>query len=165
MKRRFAAIFAADIVDFHRLMKANGMGTLARQKRHRAELIDPKINQLGGRIISLTGDGMIAEFPSVLEAIQCAVSIQNEIAVREAIVPDERKILYRVAVNLCDVIIDDDEKDVHGDGVSICALVAPPGGVAVSRTAYDYLKSNADIGYAELYDDQSKDLATSVRVY
>ncbi|MEM7749476.1 MAG: adenylate/guanylate cyclase domain-containing protein [Pseudomonadota bacterium] len=168
MERRLAAIFAADMVGFSRLMEADEMGTIARQKRHRAELIDPKVEQHGGKIIKLTGDGMIAEFPSVVEAVQCAVSIQSEMAAREADVQDDRKIRYRVAVNLGDVLFDAEENDVYGDGVNIAARLeglAEPGGVVVSGTAYDHLKANVEVGYQDLGERQVKNIATPVRVY
>lgn len=166
MERRLAAIFAADMVGYSRLMEADEVGTLARQKVHRTELIDPKIEAHGGRIIKLTGDGMIAEFPSVVEAVQCAVSIQREMAAREAEVPEERKIRYRAAVNLGDVIFE--EGDVYGDGVNIAARLeglAEPGGIVVSGTAYDHLKFNVEVGYEDLGEQQVKNIATPVRVY
>ena len=166
MERRLAAIFAADMVGYSRLIEADEVGTLARQKSHRAELIDPRIESHGGRIIKLTGDGMIAEFPSVVEAVQCAVSVQREMAVREADVREDQKIRYRVAVNLGDVIFD--EGDVYGDGVNIAArleALAEPGGVVVSGTAYDHLKSNVEVGYEDLGEQRVKNIATPVRVY
>lgn len=166
MERRLAAIFAADMVGYSRLTEADEVGTLTRQKLHRAELIDPKIEQHGGRIIKLTGDGMIAEFPSVVEAVQCAVSVQREMAAREADVPDDNKIRFRVAVNLGDVIFDDG--DVYGDGVNIAARLeslAEPGGVVVSGTAYDHLKANIEVGYEELGEKSLKNIASPVRVY
>lgn len=166
MERRLAAIFAADMVGYSRLMEADEVGTLARQKVHRSELIDSRIEAHGGRIIKLTGDGMIAEFPSVVEAVQCAVSIQREMDAREADISKDKKIRYRVAVNLGDVIFD--EGDVYGDGVNIAArleALAEPGGVVVSGTAYDHLKSNVEVGYEDLGEQQVKNIKTPVRVY
>jgi len=166
MERRIAAIFAADMVGYSRLMEADEVGTLNRQKRHRLELIDPKIAAHGGSIIKLTGDGMIAEFPSVVEAVQCAVSIQLEMEAREADEPEDRRILYRVAVNLGDVIFD--EGDVYGDGVNIAArleTLSEPGGVVVSGTAYDHLKQNIDVGYEDLGEQKVKNIAIPVRAY
>lgn len=168
MERRLAAIFAADMVSFSRLMEAKEVGTITRQKRHRAELIDPKIAAHGGHIIKPTGDGMIAEFSSVVEAVQCAVSVQSEMKAREADVPEDRRIRYRVAVNLGDVIFDDEEHDVYGDGVNIAArleALAEPGGVVVSGTAYDHLKANVEVGYEDLGEQQVKNISTPVRVY
>jgi class 3 adenylate cyclase/TolB-like protein len=166
MERRLAAILVADIVSYSRLMEADETGTIARQKRHRAELIDPRIAAHHGRIVKLTGDGMIAEFPSVVEAVQCAVTIQREMKDRELDQPEERRIRYRVAVNLGDVIFD--EGDVYGDGVNIAArleALAEPGGVVVSGTAYDHLKTNVDVDYEDLGEQQVKNIATPVRVY
>jgi adenylate cyclase len=166
MERRLAAIFAADMVGYSRLMEADETGTLTRQKRYRTELISPKIETHRGRIIKLTGDGLIAEFPSVVEAVQCAVSIQREMAVREADAPEESRIQYRIAVNLGDVIFDED--DVYGDGVNIAArleALAEPGGVVVSGTAYDHLKANIEVGYEDLGEKQVKNIGTPVRVY
>ncbi|MEX0304388.1 MAG: tetratricopeptide repeat protein [Leisingera sp.] len=166
MERRIAAIFAADMVGYSRLMEADEVGTLARQKRHRAELIDPEIEAHGGSIIKLTGDGMIAEFSSVVEAVQCAVSIQIEMGAREAGEPEDRRIRYRVAINLGDVIFD--EGDVYGDGVNIAArleTLAEPGGVVVSGTAYDHLKSNVDVDYEDLGEQSVKNIAVPVRAY
>ena len=166
MERRLAAIFAADMVGYSRMIEADEVGTLTRQKLHRSELIDPRIEQHGGRIIKLTGDGMIAEFPSVVEAVQCAVSVQREMAAHEADVPEDRRIRYRIAVNLGDVIFD--EGDVYGDGVNIAARLeglAEPGGVVVSGTAFDHLKANVEVGYEDLGEQQVKNIATPVRVY
>ncbi len=166
MERRLAAILAADMVGFSRLMEADEIGTLTRQKRHRAELIDPRIEAHGGKIIKLTGDGMIAEFPSVVEAVQCAVTIQREMDAREADEPEDRRIRYRIAVNLGDVIFD--EGDVYGDGVNIAArleAMADPGGVLVSGSAYDQLKANIDVGYEDLGEKQVKNISAPVRVY
>ena len=166
IEQRLAAILAADMVGYSRLMEADEAGTLARRKRHRAELIDPRIEAHHGRIVKLTGDGMLAEFPSVVEAVQCAVSIQREMEAREADVPEDHRIRYRVAVNLGDVIFD--EGDVYGDGVNIAArleALAEPGGVVVSGTAYDHLKSNIEVGNEDLGEQQVKNIATPVRVY
>ncbi len=166
MERRLAAILAADMVGYSRLMEADETGTLTRQKRHLAELIDPRITAHHGSIVKLTGDGMLAEFPSVVEAVQCAVSIQREMEAREGDVPEDQKIRYRIAVNLGDVIFD--ESDVYGDGVNIAArleALAEPGGVVVSGTAYDHLKSNVEVGYEDLGEQQVKNIATPVRVY
>lgn len=166
MERRLSAIFAADMVGYSRLMEADEEGTLSRQKCHRVELIDVKIDAHHGRIVKLTGDGMIAEFPSVVEAVQCAVSIQQEMEAREADVPEDRKIRYRVAVNLGDVILEDG--DVYGDGVNIAArleALAPPGGVIVSGTAYDHLKSNIEVGYEDIGEQQLKNISRPVRAY
>ncbi len=166
MERRLVAIFAADMVGYSRLMEADETGTLARHKRHRAELIDLKIGDHHGRIVKSTGDGLIAEFPSVVEAVECAVSVQREMEAREADVPEGHKIWYRIAVNLGDVIFD--EGDVFGDGVNIAArleALAQPGGIVVSGTAYDHLKTNIDASYEDLGLQHVKNISTPVRTY
>jgi adenylate cyclase len=166
MERRLAAIFAADMVGFSRLIEADETGTLSRQKRHRTELIDRRIEAHFGRIVKLTGDGMIAEFPSVVEAVRCAVSIQREMESREQDVPESKRIRYRVAVNLGDVILDDN--DIYGDGVNIAArleALADPGGVIVSGTAYDHLKSNVEVDYEDLGEQKLKNISRPVRAY
>ncbi|MFC6636675.1 adenylate/guanylate cyclase domain-containing protein [Sulfitobacter sediminilitoris] len=166
MERRVAAVLAADMVGFSRLVERDEVGTLKRQKRHLQELIEPMITAKKGRIVKLTGDGLIAEFSSVVEAVQCAVSVQAEMATREADFPDDDKIKYRVAIHLGDVIFDDG--DVYGDGVNVAArleALAKPGGVVVSGTAYDVLKANVDVAYKSLGEQKLKNISTPVRVY
>ena len=166
MERRIAAIFAADMVGYSRLIELDEGDTLARQKRHRLELIDPAIERFHGHIVKLTGDGLIAEFGSVIEAVQCAIAIQNDMPVREEDQPEDRRIQYRIAINLGDVVFEDG--DVYGDGVNIAARLeqlADPGGVVVSGTAYNLLKSNVDAEYVPLGEKRLKNIATPVRVY
>ncbi len=119
MERRLAAILAADMVGYSRLIEADETGTIARKKAHRAELVDPEIGAHGGRIVKTTGDGMLVEFGSVVDATECAVAIQRAMAEREAEVGEERRIQYRVGINLGDIVIDGD--DILGDGVNIAA--------------------------------------------
>ncbi|MEW9921972.1 tetratricopeptide repeat protein [Marimonas sp. MJW-29] len=166
MERRIAAVLAADMVGFSRLVERDEVGTLKRQKRHLKELIEPTIAGKNGRIVKLTGDGLIAEFSSVVEAVQCAVFIQAEMTAREEDFPDDEKIRYRVGIHLGDVVFDDG--DVYGDGVNVAARLeglAEPGGVVVSGTAYDVLKANVDVAYKSLGERQLKNIATPVRVY
>jgi class 3 adenylate cyclase/TolB-like protein len=166
MERRMAAILATDMAGYSRLMEADEAGTVARQKRHFEELIQPSIESEHGRIVKLTGDGLLAEFASVVDAVRCAVHVQREMAAREAGEPEERCIRYRMAVNLGDVIFDED--DIYGDGVNIAARLeglAEPGGVVVSGTAYDHLKANVDVGYEDLGERRLKNIAKPVRVY
>ena len=118
-ERRLAAILAADMVGYSRLMEADERGTIARQKAYRAELIDPKITEHHGRIVKTTGDGLLVEFASVVDAVECAVAIQRAMPEREAEVPEERRIRYRVGINLGDIVIDGD--DILGDGVNVAA--------------------------------------------
>src|SRR5215831_15491096 len=118
-ERRLAAVLAADVVGYSRLMGADEIGTLRALKAHRRELVDPKIAAHHGRIVKTTGDGLLVEFPSVVEAVQCAVEVQQAMRERNTAVPEERRIAFRVGINLGDVIIDGD--DIHGDGVNVAA--------------------------------------------
>jgi adenylate cyclase len=166
LERRIAAIVAADMVGFSHLIELDEAGTLIRQKQHRLELIDPTIRRYNGRIIKLTGDGFLAEFSSVVEATQCAVLIQRDMAPLEAEVPEDRRILYRIAVHLGDIVFDDG--DIFGDGVNIAARLeglAEPGGIVVSGAAYDMLKSQVEVGYRALGEQKLKNIARPVRVY
>src|SRR3982074_2403956 len=115
--RRLAAILAADVVGYSRLMGADEEGTLERLKAYRRELIDPKITEHLGRVVKTTGDGMLVEFPSVVEAVRYAVEMQEGMAERNADVPSDGQIVFRVGINLGDIIVDGD--DIHGDGVNI----------------------------------------------
>ncbi len=129
------------MVGYSRLMETDERGTIARQKAHRAELIDPKISEHHGRIVKTTGDGMLVEFASVVDAVECAVAIQRAMLEREAEVPNDRRIRYRVGINLGDIVVEGD--DIFGDGVNIAARLeemAEPGGLCISGTAYDHLK-------------------------
>jgi len=166
MERRLSAILAADMVGFSRLIEADEVGTLQRQKTHRAELIDPSFEEYHGRIVKELGDGVLVEFPSVVEAVQCAVIIQRAMSDREAGIPDDRRIQYRVGVNLGDIIIEDD--DIFGDGVNIAARleqVAEPGGICISGTTFDHLKSKVEVGYEALGEVSVKNIQQPVRAY
>ncbi len=156
----------ADMVGYSRLMEADETGTIKRQKTHRPGLIDPTIEQYHGRIVKTTGDGMLVEFASVVDAVQCAVVIQRAMAEREADIPEDWRIQYRIGINLGDVVIEED--DIFGDGVNIAARleqIAEPGGVCISGTAYDHLKSNIEVGYESLGELQVKNIQHPVRVY
>src|SRR5216683_8272378 len=134
--RRLAAILAADVAGYSRLMGADEEGTLARLNAHRRALFDPKIAEHGGRIVKTTGDGLLAEFPSVVDAVRCAVELQRGMAERNAAVPIPERIEFRVGINLGDIIVE--ESDIFGDGVNIAArleALAEPGGVLISNTA------------------------------
>src|SRR5260221_5855095 len=117
VERRMAAILAADVVGYSRLMGVDEEGTLAELKAHRAALIDPKVAAHRGRIVKTTGDGLLVEFPSVVDAVRCAVEVQREMAERNAAIPAERRIELRIGINLGDIIID--EGDIFGDGVNV----------------------------------------------
>jgi adenylate cyclase len=114
VQRRLAAILAADVVGYSRLMEADETGTLATLKNLRRELIDPRMATYGGRVVKLMGDGMLAEFPSVVDALACAIDVQEAVARRNVGVPDERRIAFRVGINLGDVMVEED--DLYGDG-------------------------------------------------
>src|SRR5436189_5526172 len=134
MTRKLAAIIAADVVGYSRLMGDDEAGTLAALKTHRRELIDPKIAEHQGRIVKTTGDGLLVEFPSVVEAVLCAVEVQRAMRERNATVPESRRIEFRVGINLGDIIIDGD--DIHGVGINVAArleVLAVAGGGCVSR--------------------------------
>ena len=166
VERKLAAILAADMVGYSRLMERDETGTITRQKVHRQELIDPEIASHNGRIVKTTGDGLLAEFGSVVDAVACAVAIQRAMAEREAEVPEERRIQYRIGINLGDIVID--EGDIYGDGVNIAARleeIAEPGGLSISGTAYDQLKQKVDAGYEFLGERKVKNIAEPVRVY
>lgn len=166
MERRLSAILAADVVGYSRLMGANEVGTLTALKAHRTEMIDPCIARNGGRIVKLTGDGMLIEFPSVVSAVECASHIQREMRGRNADVPDDRRIEFRIGVNLGDVIVEDG--DIFGDGVNVAARlesVAKPGGVAVSSSVRENVGNKLDLIFEDMGDQDLKNIEFPVRAY
>jgi adenylate cyclase len=166
MQRRLSAIMAADVVGYSRLMGANEVGTLTALKQHRSELIDPKISEHQGRIVKLTGDGMLVEFPSVVDAVECATSIQREMRERNRPVPEDRRIEFRVGINLGDVIVEDD--DIFGDGVNVASRiesVAKPGGVAVSASVRENVGNKLDLSFEDMGEQQLKNIEFPVKVY
>ena len=166
MERRLAAILAADVVGYSRLMGADETGTLERLKSLRKELVQPRITERKGRIVKLMGDGLLAEFPSVVEAVQCAVDIQRSMIGREVDLPDERRIKLRIGVNLGDIIVEG--SDIYGDGVNVAArleALAEPGGICVSGTVFDHVKAKVDLGFEDLGEREVKNIAEPVRVY
>lgn len=166
MERRLSAIFVADMVGYSRLMEADETGTIERQNAHRSELIDPTIANLNGRIVKTTGDGMLVEFASVVDAVTCAVAIQDVMAEREAAVPEFSRIQYRVGINLGDVVVEGD--DLYGDGVNIAARLeqlAEPGGVCISGTAYDHMQSTTGIVCRSLGEVRVKNIERPIRAY
>jgi adenylate cyclase len=141
VQRRLAAILAADVAGYSRLMGVDEEGTLGGLKKHRRELIDPKIKEHRGRIVKTTGDGMLVEFSSVVDAVRCAAEIQRSMVDRNAEIPEDKRIALRIGVNLGDVIIDGD--DIYGDGVNIAArleALAEPGGICISRMVRDNIR-------------------------
>jgi adenylate cyclase len=167
VERRLAAVLAADVAGYSRLMGADEAGTLARLRTHRRELIDPKIAEHKGRIVKTTGDGMLVEFPSVVEAVACAVAVQRSMAERNAAVPEDQRIEFRVGIHQGDIIIEDG--DIFGDGVNLAARLeglAEPGGICVSaRVRTDATGKIEDIAFDDLGDQQVKNIARPVHVY
>ena len=165
-KRRLAAILSADVVGYSRLMEADEAGTLAALKRHRAELIDPGIARFGGRIVGTAGDGLLCEFPSVIDAVQCAVEIQAAMPERNADVSDERRMQLRIGVNLGDVIVEGD--DIFGDGVNVAArleTLAEPGGICVSGTVHEHAASKLPYGFEDLGQQTVKNIARPIHAW
>ncbi len=166
MERKLAAILAADVVGYTRLMGADEAGTLARLKALREELIDPEIDRHKGRLVKLMGDGALVEFTSVVAAVECAAAIQRAVRAHNAEVPEDEKIEFRIGINLGDVIIDGE--DIYGDGVNVAARLeglAEPGGVCVSRTVFDHVKGKVDLGFAHEGEQEVKNVAEPVSVY
>ena len=166
VERRLAAILAADVVGYSRLMEADEGGTHARLKAVRKELLEPRIAERHGRIVKLTGDGALVEFPSVVEAVLCAVEVQRIVAERNTEVPPSQGIDFRVGVNLGDVIIEDG--DIYGDGVNVAArlqTLAEPGGICVSRTVYNHVKNKVDLAFEPMGEHKVKNIAEPITVY
>ena len=166
MERRLSAIMAADVVGYSRLMGANEVGTLTALKEHRAGLVDPAIAEHQGRIVKLTGDGMLVEFPSVVSAVECAAEIQNEMRARNMDVPTERRIEFRIGINLGDVIVDED--DIFGEGVNVASRlegVAKPGGVAVSSAVRENIGNKLDLVFEDMGEHDLKNIGYPVRVF
>jgi adenylate cyclase len=165
--RRLAAVLAADMVGFSRLMEVDETGTLARLKTHRIELIDPAIAKNHGRIIKTTGDGLLVEFHSIVDAVLCAAEIQRRMARRNADVPPSAWMQFRIGINLGDVIVEND--DIFGDGVNIAArleTLADPGGICVSGAVRDQLGQRLeDIEFEDLGDQSVKNIARPIRVF
>ncbi len=166
VERRLAAILAADVAGYSRLMGEDEEGTLAALKAIRRELGDPKIKEYRGRVVKTTGDGLLVEFASVVDAVRCAVELQREMALRNDSVAKERRIEFRIGINLGDIIID--EHDIYGDGVNVAArleALAEPGGICVSRVVRDQVRDKVDFGFEDLGEQQVKNIARPVRVY
>ena len=155
--RRLAAILAADVAGYSRLMGADEEGTLERLKALRRELVEPKIAEHRGRIVKTTGDGLLVEFASVVDAVRCAAEIQRAMAARDLDFAEERRLRFRIGVNLGDVIVEGD--DLYGDGVNIAARIkalADPGGVFVSNTVHDQVRDRLPFVFEDLGEHQVK---------
>jgi adenylate cyclase len=166
VERRLAAILAADVVQYSRLMGVDEEGTLAALKACRRELIDPKIAEHHGRIVKTTGDGALVEFASAVDAVRCAMEIQCFMAERNADVPEDRRIEFRIGVNVGDIIID--EGDIYGEGVNIAARVEPlasPGAICLSDNVYQQIKGKLALDVSDMGEQQLKNIAQPVRVW
>jgi adenylate cyclase len=164
--RRLTAILAADVAGYSRLMGADEEGAHERLKAHLGELVNPKIAEHRGRVVKNTGDGFLAEFASVVDAVRCAVEVQRAMADRNSGTPEDKRITFRIGVNLGDVIAEED--DIHGDGVNIAARIealADAGGVFVSNTVYDQVRDRLPFVFEDLGEQQVKNIARPVRVY
>ena len=165
-ERRLAAILAADVVGYSRLMGEDEAGTHARLKALRKDFINPKIAECRGRTVKLTGDGALVEFASVVDAVQCAVEVQQSIAVHNADLEPKHRIEFRVGINLGDVIIDGD--DIYGDGVNVAARLeglAPAGGVCISDVVHQMVRGRLDLAFEDLGEQQVKNIGQPVRVW
>ncbi len=166
MERRLAAILAADVAGYSRLMSFDESGTLASLQAHRSELIVPAIARHHGRVVKLMGDGILAEFGSVVEAVECAAEIQREMAARNAGVSDDRRLGFRIGVHLGDVIVEGD--DIYGDGVNIAARLeslAETGGICISRQAYDQVDGKLPLEFRELGPQHLKNIPKPVEAF
>jgi adenylate cyclase len=166
VERRLAAILAADVVGYSRLMEVDEAGTLARLKTIRLEVIDPAIAKCRGRIIKTTGDGLLVEFQSVTEALSCAIDFQERMTRRNRDMPAARALLYRIGINLGDVIVEDG--DIFGDGVNVAArleTIAEPGGICISAAVRDQVGDRLKVGFADLGDQQVKNITRPIRAY
>lgn len=166
MERRLTAILAADVVGYSRLMGADEVGTLGHLKRLRAEVIEPKITESHGRIVGSAGDSLLVEFASAVHAVRCAVEAQEELAAHNASLPEDKRMTFRMGVNLGDVIAQDDT--IYGDGVNIAARLeklAEPGGVCVATNVYEQVKGKLDYAYADLGSHQVHNIVEAVRAY
>jgi adenylate cyclase len=166
VERRLAAILAADVAGYSKLMGVDEEGTLAALKASRREIIDPKIAEHRGRIVKTTGDGMLVEFVSVVDAVRCAVDIQRGMAERNFEVPTEKRIEFRIGINVGDIISDDN--DIYGDGVNVAArleALADPGGIMVSRTVHDQVRDKLSFGFEDMGEQTVKNIARPIGVH
>jgi class 3 adenylate cyclase len=161
-----AAILAADVAGYSRLMGEDEEGTLAALRAVRRELGDPKIDEHRGRIVKTTGDGLLAEFASVVDAVRCAVEVQREMVTHNSAIPAERRIEFRMGINVGDIIIEDG--DIFGDGVNIAArleALAEPCGICPSTAAHEQVRDKLDVVFDDLGEQQVKNITRPVRVF
>src|SRR6201987_4264819 len=164
--RPLTAILAADVAGYSRLMGVDEEGTLAALKAIRREVGDPKVKAHRGRIVKTIGDGLLIEFARVVDAVRCAVEVQREMAERNADVPPDRRIEFRIGINVGDII--KDGRDIYGDGVNVAArleALAEPGGVCVSRVVRDQVRDKLDFTFDDLGEQRVKNIARPIRVH
>jgi TolB-like protein len=165
VERRLAAILAADVAGYSRLMGADEVGTARTLREHRA-VTDALVSNHGGRIVKTTGDGVLLEFPSVVDAVECAVAVQAVLAERNQGFPEDRRMLYRIGINLGDILIEGD--DILGDGVNVAARlegIAEPGGICVSSSAYEQVRGKVSVDFTDLGEQTLKNIARPIRTY
>jgi class 3 adenylate cyclase len=165
VERRLASILGADVAGYSRLMEQDETGTLARLRTLRRDLVDPKIAEHKGRIVKTTGDGILIEFSSVVEAVARAVAVQREMAARNDATAADERIQFRVGINLGDVIVEDG--DIHGDGVNIAARlegVAEPGGICVSGIVHDQVQGRLECAFEDIGEQSLRNITRPVRV-
>src|SRR5713226_9472743 len=163
--RRLSAILAADVAGFSRLMGLDEVGTAHTLREHRA-VSDALVKSHGGRIVKTTGDGVLLEFPSVVDAVECAVAVQAVMAERNDAIPQDRRMLLRIGINLGDILIEGE--DILGDGVNVAARlesIAEPGGICVSCSAYDHVRGKVAVEFADLGEQNLKNIALPIRAY
>ena len=166
MQRRLAAIVAADVAGYSRLIGQDEEGTLTAMRALRSEVIDPLLAQHGGRIANTAGDSLLIEFPNAVEAVRCAVAVQEETNARSAELPEDRRILFRISVNIGDVVVEGE--DLLGDGVNVAARLeglAPAGGIVLSGTAFDQVRDKLDVPIEEIGEVDVKNISRPVRAY
>jgi adenylate cyclase len=166
VERRLAAIVAADVVGYSRLMGADEIGTLRALQAHRRELIDPRIAAHGGRIVKTTGDGLLVEFPSAVEAVACAIAVQQGLASRSAGAAEDKRLIFRIGINVGDII--SEAGDIFGDGVNVAARLessCEPGGLCISRAVHDQVRDKLPVAFDDLGEQQVKNIARPVRAF
>lgn len=165
VQRRLAAILAADVAGFSRLMGLDEVGTARTLREHRV-VTDALVAKYGGRIVKTTGDGVLLEFPSVVDAIECAVAVQAVMAERNQSIPEDRRMQYRIGINLGDILIEGD--DILGDGVNVAARlegIAEPGGICISSSTHDQVSGKVAVEFTDLGEQTLKNIAHPVRAY
>jgi adenylate cyclase len=166
VERKLTAILAADVAGYSRLVGLDEEGTLARLRALHQDIIDPQIASHRGRIVKTTGDGLLVEFASVVDAVRCAVSVQRAVAEEQNAVPDDRRIRFRIGVNLGDIVVQGE--DILGDGVNVAARlegIAEPGGICISASAYEQVDGKVEVEFGDLGDQTLKNIARPVRAY